>query len=352
MYGYEGIWSFDPSPWVVEAVPTAAMRAGDFSRLLAVDRTRYQIYDPLLDPAGGQWTIQPPAGAEQHHSRQPHQPGGAENRHSVGRSESSRHGRRNQQLHRRARTRRTRTGTTSSASTTTYRTKQRFYVRTNFTDLQRPENIRHNNAVGDNFYRYNKGFAIDHVYTLSPRMFLNTRYTLTRFITGYTPYQQGWDLAGLGFSSEFINQINAVDPRYLKLPNISVSGYASLGGVNHSNNTPTDIHEAAVNVTTVAGSHTLRYGFAYRIYRRNNFNLGNSSGSLNFDTTWTRGPLDNSPRRLRRSDRVSPLFFTDCPERQLPDQRLLRGAVHRSGAVSPERLEGEPEADAEPRPSL
>src|SRR4051794_10824331 len=26
MYGYEGIWSFDPSPWVVEAVPTAAMR--------------------------------------------------------------------------------------------------------------------------------------------------------------------------------------------------------------------------------------------------------------------------------------------------------------------------------------
>ena len=26
MYGYEGIWSFDPSPWVVESVPTAAMR--------------------------------------------------------------------------------------------------------------------------------------------------------------------------------------------------------------------------------------------------------------------------------------------------------------------------------------
>ena len=50
-YGYEGIWSFDPSPWVVEAVPTAAMRGGDFSSLLAQD-ARYQIYDPFsIQPA-------------------------------------------------------------------------------------------------------------------------------------------------------------------------------------------------------------------------------------------------------------------------------------------------------------
>lgn len=39
----------------------------------------------------------------------------------------------------------------------------------------------------------------------------------------------------------------------------------------------------------------MRYGFAYRSYRRNSLNLGNSSGLMNFDTTWTRGPLDNSP---------------------------------------------------------
>jgi hypothetical protein len=45
MYGYEGIWSFDPSPWVVESVPTAAQRNGDFSGLLALG-SKYQIYDP------------------------------------------------------------------------------------------------------------------------------------------------------------------------------------------------------------------------------------------------------------------------------------------------------------------
>ena len=81
----------------------------------------------------------------------------------------------------------------------------------------------------------------------------------------------------------------------MKLPNIAVTGYSSLGGVNSRNNTATDIHEVAINATTVANSHTLRYGFAYRVYRNNTFNLGNSAGSFTFDPTWTRGPFNNSP---------------------------------------------------------
>jgi hypothetical protein len=79
--------------------------------------------------------------------------------------------------------------------------KERFYVRTNFTELERPENIRQNLTVGDNFYRFNRGLSADNVYMASPRMFIDSRFTLTRFYTGYTPYQEGWDLAALGFSS-------------------------------------------------------------------------------------------------------------------------------------------------------
>ena len=293
MYGYEGIWSFDPSPWVVEAVPTPAMRTGDFSSLLAVS-PNYQIYDPysIQPAANGRFSRQPLAGNRIPGSLinpvgsriaglydLPNQPGTVDgtNNYSKGKNAQDTYWNHIVRID----------------HNVSY--KQRLYVRTNFTDLQRPENIRHNLAVGDNFYRYNKGFAIDHVYTVSPRMFLNARYTLTRFITGYTPYQQDWDLASLGFSPTFINQIKAVDPRALKLPNFTVNGYSSLGGVNSRNNTATDIHEAALNATSIIGGHSLRYGFAYRIYRRNDFNLGNSSGGINFDATWTRGPLDNSP---------------------------------------------------------
>ncbi len=293
MYGYEGIWSFDPSPWVVEAVPTAAMRAGDFSSLLALG-SRYQIYDPFTTvPAGnGRFTRQPLAGniIPAHRINpaarsiaalwdSPNQAGTIDGTNNYQKGKNAQDTYWNHIV---------RIDHNLSE-------KQRFYLRTNFTDLQRPENIRHNLAVGDNFYRFNKGFAIDHVATLSPRMFVNTRYTLTRFITGNDSYQQDWDLAGSGFSSEFIKQINGVDPSYVKLPNIAVGGYSSLGGVVARNNVATDIHEAAVNFTTVAGAHNLRYGLAHRVYRRNSFNLGNSSGNINFDTTWTRGPLDNSP---------------------------------------------------------
>ena len=56
MYGYEGIWSFDPSPWVVEAVPTAAMRNG---RFLQSARARIALSDlrSVLDPARRQRTV-------------------------------------------------------------------------------------------------------------------------------------------------------------------------------------------------------------------------------------------------------------------------------------------------------
>lgn len=292
MYGYEGIWSFDPSPFIVESVPTPAMRTGDLSMMTPLG-SRYQIYDPYsITPAGnGRFSRSP----------LPNNIVPASRISPTARNLSSLFDPANQAA--------TEDGTNNYArgrnSQDTYwnhivridhnvSAKQRFYLRTNFTDLQRPQNIKHNNAVGDNFYRYNKGFSFDHVYTLAPTLFVNSRYTLTRFITGNLPYQLGWDLAGAGFSQEFIRQINAVDPRSLKLPNINIAGYAPLGGANSRNNTATDIHEAAANVTHIVGAHNMRYGFAFRTYLRNTFNLGNSSGLLNFDTTWTRGPLDSS----------------------------------------------------------
>jgi len=292
MYGYEGIWSFDPSPWMVEAVPFAAQRTGDFSALLA-QGSRYQIFDPYstVATANGRFSRSPlpnniiPAGCINPAARNiislfdtPNLPGTLDGTNNYSKGKNAQDTYWNHAV---------RVDHNISA-------KQRFCVRTNFTDLQRPENVRHSNAVGDNFYRYNKGFGFDHVDTLSPTLFVNSRYTLTRFITGFTPFQQDWNLAATGFSAEFTRQINAVDPRYVKLPNIGITGYSSLGGVNSRNNTATDIHEAAANLTHIVGAHSLRYGFAYRTYLRNTFNLGNSSGLLNFDTTWTRGPLDTS----------------------------------------------------------
>ena len=58
MFGYEGLKSFDPTPFGVSAVPTNSERGGNFSNLLALG-TNYQIYDPYSSVATGTGTLQP-----------------------------------------------------------------------------------------------------------------------------------------------------------------------------------------------------------------------------------------------------------------------------------------------------
>ena len=145
--------------------------------------------------------------------------------------------------------------------------KQRFYVRVNATRNYRVQDQRHSDTVGHILFRYNRGAAIDHVYTVSPSFLINSRYSYTRYIDGNYPDQDGWDLAGLGFSSTFVNQINAVDPRALRFPQIAASGYSTLS-VQAWNKNPVDTHDFALNATKVAGTHSMRFGGGYRIYRQ------------------------------------------------------------------------------------
>ena len=124
--------------------------------------------------------------------------------------------------------------------------KQRFYVRANVTRNLRVQDQRHHDAVGHLFFRYNRGAAIDHVYTISPQFIINTRYSYTRFIDGNNPDQVGWDLAGLGFAPSFISQVKGVDPNALRLPRIDVTGYSSLSTVT-LRRTPVDRKSTRLN---------------------------------------------------------------------------------------------------------
>jgi Carboxypeptidase regulatory-like domain len=175
MYGYEGIWSFDPTPFVTEAVPTAAQRNGDFSALLALG-PQYQIYDPFSTTAeaGGLFRRQPlpnniiPPTRINPVARnivalwdQPNQAGTIDgvNNYTKGKNAQDTYWNHIVRVDH------------------NLSQRQRFYVRANFTLMDRPENERHNRAFGDVFVRQNRGGAFDHVYTISPRFFVNTRYS-------------------------------------------------------------------------------------------------------------------------------------------------------------------------------
>lgn len=296
--GYEWIYSYDPSPWVVEAVPTLAERKGDFSSLLAIG-SQYQIYDPYsTTPAtGGQFSrkplpgnIIPPSQINPVAAKMaglwdlPNQLGTIDgtNNYTMGKGAQDTYGNELVRIDHNV------------------SDKERFYVRGNLTSLERPENVRQNHTVGENFFRFNRGFSADNIYIPSPRFFIDSRFTLTRFYSGYSPYQDGWDLASLGFAPSFINQIKQLDTRALKIPRVAPSGYSVLGGgsTDNTNNGDTktayNTYEAAVNLTNVIGQHTVRSGAAWRVYQRNTFDLGSSSGAFAFGSTYTNGPLNNA----------------------------------------------------------
>ena len=82
--------------------------------------------------------------------------------------------------------------------------KQRFFVRYSAYIRNSTYNNYFDNAfVGTQFYFYSKTAVFDHVYTLSPTMVLNTRYSYNRFIRGSDQPDSaiGFDLASLGFSA-------------------------------------------------------------------------------------------------------------------------------------------------------
>lgn len=296
LFGYEGIHDSRPRhDDTSNTIPTPAMRNGDFSALLAAPNgAQYTIYDPAtrVAIAGGrfQQTAFPgnkiPSnrfdkvgvailGYYPSTEKTPGDPLGLQNYQDATTAEKAKY------------------------YNDTFRVdqnlgdRQRFFVRYSSYIRNSTYNEYFQNAfVGDQFYFYSKNAAFDHVYTLSPTMVLNTRYSYNRFIRGsdQPAAAVGFDLASLGFSPQFIAQVPKDQVRF---PRINLTGYISNGHTNE--NRPVNNHTVASTLTKSAGAHSIRTGFEYRVYQEaDQFKSNQQTGQFTFGTTWTRGPLDNS----------------------------------------------------------
>src|SRR5262249_31311605 len=103
-------------------------------------------------------------------------------------------------------------------------------------------------------------------------------------------YGRFFDLTTLGFPKQ-LNDLIGPDQR--EFPVFDINGYFT--SLNTGEARFMDTHSLVAAFTKLRGTHTLDFGFEARAYRQNKYN-GNTqrSGRYNFDTTWTRGPLDNS----------------------------------------------------------
>ena len=139
-------------------------------------------------------------------------------------------------------------------------------------------------------------FTINHAYNLTETVVNNIRYGYTRVRANQRPNGQGFDATTLGLPDYLAR--NAAN---LQFPDFSIGGggdgltvpgqinSGSIGGAG--NNQPRDVHTLANAVSAVRGSHTLKAGGEFRLYRFYPFQFFTPQGSFSFDRTFTRGPV-------------------------------------------------------------
>ena len=293
MYGYEGINEARPRNNGTPTVPTAEMKNGDFSKLLAV-KSNYQIYNPWTRRAvsGGRFQQDPFAGNIIPSSLfnpiskkvldsfypAPLQAGDADFRNNYLRPDLM-----------------------EVADYFTHSIRMdhnvtdsnRLFARVSWYDRTSTYNdYFDNDASGTYFWFKSRAAVIDDVYTINPTTVLNFRYGYNRFIRGTSgkPENMGYDLSSLGFPSSYNNLIS---PAIRQFPRFDITSYQ--GTAQGGESRPNDTHNVIASVQKMLQTHSIKAGAEFRSYRETRVTFGNDqTGRFNFDSTWTRGPLDNA----------------------------------------------------------
>ncbi len=296
MYTYEHINAnvpHDTTTTLLYSVPTAPERVGDFSSLLALGSS-YQIYDPkstVPSTTAGRYQRMPFTNNVIPQSRlDPNSLTILKNYVPLPNVAGSAGGVNNYAV---------RSLEVNTFWTQVFRVdhvineKHRLFVRGDANSRFQDVDYRFNNSTGFNGPRDNRGGGIDYVWVIGPQFLFEARYNYTRYADLVRPPTAGFDATTLGFSPLLVNETKSIDARSVALPSLNIVGYAELNGQAITRNFNA-IHAGAFDFTRMTGSHTMHFGGELRVYLDTYSTSGNAVGLETFDTTYTKGPLDNS----------------------------------------------------------
>jgi hypothetical protein len=292
MWAYEAIHEARPrnNCGSLCTVPTQAEKGGDFSRLLSVGGSAYQIYNPFTrklvngvyvnEPFDG--NIIPPSLInpiakkilDNYYPSTPFTSGdalGLGNQVEPNIPETIRYY--------------THTFKVDHSITNRQRLSAtgRFYKR-----ISDYNNYLHSAATGEWFQFLSRAGSIDYVNTLNSSTVLNLKYGYNRFIRASdgNPESYGMDLTTLGFPS----RINDYTPESIRrFPGINFSSSAYIGTRHDNFIRPIDTHAITGNLTKMKGTHSIRSGIEFRAYRENQKDwINDITGRYDFSTSWTK----------------------------------------------------------------
>ena len=324
MYAFEGIHYSSPQPATGNHA-TAAERNGDFSALLAIN-SNYQIYDPFTRRSIGnnryqedpipQNIISPsrisPIAKKLINEKDYPLPNA---------TPTTADGANNWFLN---------ASQAVKFWSNTFRTdhnfsdKTRMFLRLNNSDANfqlphwsGPESI----YTGDIFGYKMAGFGWDLVHSFTPTLLMNVRLSDARYIrlSASSPEGRGIDLTQkYGFPASYNNLFNPAERRP---PTVTISDYKEGGGNQATLSGtydsllwyPQESRVAAVSFDKIAGAHTFKFGFEYRQNRQGRYSYGGADlgGAFSFDSTYTKGPLDNASASPRGQGFAA--FLLDVP---------------------------------------
>lgn len=292
---YTWEWNPNTSPDnFLSTVPTEKMRRGDLSELLAAG-SNYQVYDPatVAVAPGGRFSRQPFANNIVPASRldpvaqkilpywpMPNQPGTRDKKNNfiyfpansfpawvhLGRVDHAFH------------------------------ENHRIFVRLVRDGWSSDVNRRFGNDwAGTLNTRDDRAVALDDVYVFSPSFLINLRYGLTQQDNSQRRASHGFDMASLGFSQRLLSLLP--DKSLTAFPNVQVGGLTELSNWSTGDGTKSWLtHTFTGNLTKLHGDHNFRFGAEFRVYLENSHRYPLDVGpQLTFPSSYTRGPLDNSP---------------------------------------------------------
>ena len=138
----------------------------------------------------------------------------------------------------------------------------------------------------------------------TPTFIGQARLSYTRLQFNSYPESAGFDPATLGFGPAFTNNIT-----YKQFPAINVQTYNAGSGLSVTNASPNDFGQlggptrtlnpqdnwqAKYDLTWIKTRHSIKFGTDLQLIRLNAYNSQYSAGQFNFDRTYTQGPDPSS----------------------------------------------------------
>jgi hypothetical protein len=140
--------------------------------------------------------------------------------------------------------------------------------------------VRINGRLG---HRGNKGGVFDYIYVPSATTILNVRVGMTRFKQDrFSLSSFDYDVTKMGFSDSTLRLFTANT-----LPQININNYSSpVEPTGYLITTPTWAFQPTL--TKIMGSHSMRFGYDYRVYQENRTEQTYQAGQYNFGNDFTR----------------------------------------------------------------